>query len=781
MAASLPRRLFDWLGLQEPIACVDIGAMALESVDVWTTLVAEGCTRVLGFEPIEAECAKLRERAGDGQTFLPLAIGDGGPQRLHVTNTGMTSSLLEPDLDTMGMFHQLAELCQVKQIQPLATVRLDDIDAACSADFLKLDIQGAELSVLQHATHTLAGVSVVQTEVEFVEIYRDQPLFADVDSFLRAQGFSFHKFTYLAGRPYRGSATADKPAFGGSQTLWGDAIYIRDLRQLADVSLLQLRKLAYIVSAFYGSQDLAQRLLAEIDQRQGSSLSQEFPQWLQRESSAAAAAQTGADQKQGATATPLVALPLTDGLQVVVPNQIQLITPYVLVEQGDWFEDERPFLSRLLRPGDIALDIGANYGIYTATLAAAVESQGRVLAFEPSASTADALRQTVAANGQAGWVTVHQLALSDQPGQGVLLLNGHSELNALAMDASSLDPAQSTETVAISSLDQLLHDGAIPTPVNFIKMDAEGQEAAILRGAAQFLAQQQPLIQFEVKAGSALNLDLIEQFRGLGCLILRLVPGLPVLVPLHPGEAIDPYLLNLFACFPAMAANLRHQGLLVEPDPPGESTPAEHADALPEELVSVEQLFLQPMPYCRVLAKLWQQQLRSGDGDRRLWLALHAYSRSQNRTASAQARLQALRTSFTALSDLCRQQPSALRLASLARAALDFGQRAVAVEALAELLRRIQHSESVDVSEPFLLPCPRYDPLAVKPEAIGRFVTAAVLEALNRSASYSSFYSPAASLERLSGIEKLGFASPEITRGIDLIRKRMAASPHPSS
>jgi hypothetical protein len=68
----------------------------------------------------------------------------------------------------------------------------------------------------------------------------------------------------------------------------------------------------------------------------------------------------------------------------------------------------------------------------------------------------------------------------------------------------------------------------------------------------------------------------------------------------------------------------------------------------------------------------------------------------------------------------------------------------------------------------------------VKTEAIGNFVTASILEALNRSASYSSFYSPAASLERLTRIEKLGFAIPQIHKAIELIRRRMAASPSPA-
>jgi hypothetical protein len=192
--------------------------------------------------------------------------------------------------------------------------------------------------------------------------------------------------------------------------------------------------------------------------------------------------------------------------------------------------------------------------------------------------------------------------------------------------------------------------------------------------------------------------------------------------------------------------------------------------------MALDQLFLQPMPYTRLLARPWAQRQREGLLDRRLWLSLHAYSRSLNRTASGQARFEALQTSYHGLSHLCRSQPSGLRLGSLARAALDFGQRAVAVNALSQLVQHIQTTSNVDVSEPFLLPCPRYEQLPVKSEQIGNFVYASALEALNGCASYSSFYSPAQSLERLTGIEKLGFGSPAITNTIQLIRKRMAAS-----
>jgi hypothetical protein len=58
-------------------------------------------------------------------------------------------------------------------------------------------------------------------------------------------------------------------------------------------------------------------------------------------------------------------LALVDGVRIVVPNSIELITPYVLHEQQDFFEDELPFVRGLLQAGQKVIDIGANYGVYT--------------------------------------------------------------------------------------------------------------------------------------------------------------------------------------------------------------------------------------------------------------------------------------------------------------------------------------------------------------------------------------------------------------------------------
>jgi tRNA A58 N-methylase Trm61 len=86
-----------------------------------------------------------------------------------------------------------------------------------------------------------------------------------------------------------------------------------------------------------------------------------------------------------------VVLTLVDGVRIVVPDTLELITPYVLREQQDFFEDELPFVRQLLQPGQNVIDIGANYGVYTLPMAQKVGASGHVWAFEPASGTAQLL------------------------------------------------------------------------------------------------------------------------------------------------------------------------------------------------------------------------------------------------------------------------------------------------------------------------------------------------------------------------------------------------------
>src|SRR5262249_49269140 len=142
-------------------------------------------------------------------------------------NFSMTSSLFEPNTALLAKFQNLEEAVRVVERWPVETKRLDDIPEVRETDFLKVDVQGAELLVFRGGERMLNDVLVVQTEVEFVPLYKDQPLFADVDTFLRGRGFQFHRMSWT-GRTFKPLILNNDANAAMSQMLWGDAIYVRD-------------------------------------------------------------------------------------------------------------------------------------------------------------------------------------------------------------------------------------------------------------------------------------------------------------------------------------------------------------------------------------------------------------------------------------------------------------------------------------------------------------------------------------------------------------------------
>jgi hypothetical protein len=162
-------------------------------------------------------------------------------------------------------------------------------------------------------------------------------------------------------------------------------------------------------------------------------------------------------------------------------------------------------------------------------------------------------------------------------------LNENPELNHLVMNP---EHSAELERVGIERLDDWAQGVAGLAP-DFIKLDAEGHEAAVVAGAEALLAGSAALIMFELKHGAQINHGLIEEFTSRGFAIYRLMPGLGILVPFRVEDqgAVDGFLLNLFAAKAETADALAARKLLVRelPKPvsqdPGESAAAAEARA----------------------------------------------------------------------------------------------------------------------------------------------------------------------------------------------------------
>jgi len=242
------------------IKIIDVGAMDVGESEPWTRLVTNGTASLIGFEPNAVECEKLNRSGRDNCEFLPHALGDGKTHTLHIGKESMTSSLFAPDPEIMGRFHSLWELCEPVGETQLETRRLDDIAQAQPADFLKLDVQGAELMVLEGAPNTMADALAVQTEVNFLPIYKGQALFADVDINLRGHGLSFHTMVGVGSRPYRPLIKDANPNRGFAQVIWSNALYFRDPAQFPELAQKKpesLLKIAILAHELYGAFDFA--------------------------------------------------------------------------------------------------------------------------------------------------------------------------------------------------------------------------------------------------------------------------------------------------------------------------------------------------------------------------------------------------------------------------------------------------------------------------------------------------------------------------------------------
>jgi FkbM family methyltransferase len=191
---------------------------------------------IYGFDADSDACdtanMKLEQRGISWtEKHIPLALGKSSEERtLHITHNPMCSSLYQPNDAFLERFIGLQEVAGLDFSISIETVTLDQFCEAqniANIDFLQIDVQGADLDVLQGSINLLSrSVLGVQIEVEFSPIYNKQPLFRDVDKYLDKHGFSL--FDLLLTRRTRARSPIYSQ-FREGQLLWGDAIYFRDL------------------------------------------------------------------------------------------------------------------------------------------------------------------------------------------------------------------------------------------------------------------------------------------------------------------------------------------------------------------------------------------------------------------------------------------------------------------------------------------------------------------------------------------------------------------------
>jgi FkbM family methyltransferase len=218
-------KMFSSLG--EPICVYDLGASGgTPPPFCW---FIEGI-RLINFEP---DSHGVMEESGRNYN---IAIGPRELKTLYINRRQTTSSLLPPFDDVVSrydfsrLFPEEPRIFETISTVETETLGLDDAVrrlSLSSPDFLKIDVQGLTLEVLETGRETLAGsVLGLQTEVEFIETYKGQKTFGAVHEYLEKQHFEIFRFSNLNRWPYKTSLPL---AMYTGQDVFCDLLYLRSL------------------------------------------------------------------------------------------------------------------------------------------------------------------------------------------------------------------------------------------------------------------------------------------------------------------------------------------------------------------------------------------------------------------------------------------------------------------------------------------------------------------------------------------------------------------------
>jgi FkbM family methyltransferase len=258
VSATPDVNLFRPLGLgavldRHPMACLDIGSRGGFEPDLGPIAFA---VDAVGFEPEPEAFARLADQpigAWRSLRHLPSAIGAmDGEQMLHITRDPVSTSLLCPD-PSIGEAFAKPQFFEVMRTVPVACRTLDTALAEAgisSPAYLKIDVEGAELDILKAAPATLSSLLAIKAEVGFLRFRHHQPIAAEIELFLRGQGFELLDF--ISPRRWRIQGYVIHPQAGDGavpysrgRLMQGDYLFLRDPDTVAEPQrLFQLAVLA---------------------------------------------------------------------------------------------------------------------------------------------------------------------------------------------------------------------------------------------------------------------------------------------------------------------------------------------------------------------------------------------------------------------------------------------------------------------------------------------------------------------------------------------------------
>ena len=261
--------IFDVFEFDDKLQIMDVGAAIINETPIYKKIIDIGLAQLSAFEGDERQIEKILETYEPNQVeVFNHFLFDGEEHELFICDptSGMTS-LFKPKKDALDFFNEFSKLGEVQSVKKIKTIRLDDVPKLRDFDFLKMDVQGAELSILKNGENHLKNCLGVQLEVSFFSLYEDQPTFGDVDVYMRSIGYVPHQLLDVKCWSIAPTIFNENFRTPGNQLLESDIIYIKNPLLMSSISDNQLQKFAILAHYCFKSVDLSVYILIEMEKR----------------------------------------------------------------------------------------------------------------------------------------------------------------------------------------------------------------------------------------------------------------------------------------------------------------------------------------------------------------------------------------------------------------------------------------------------------------------------------------------------------------------------------
>jgi FkbM family methyltransferase len=442
-----------------------------------------------------------------------------------------------------------------------------------------------------------------------------------------------------------------------------------------------------------------------------------------------------------------------DGITICTPADTTLFTPYVLLEQEEWFDPELDFVRDYVTPGMQVVDAGACFGAYALPMAKQVDTEGTVYAFEPSKESCSRLEKSKFKNGLGNLEIVNR-ALGNSVGTVSFKQAETPELNWISSEGG--------KELSMTTLDAWWDFAGYPD-LEVIKIDVNGMEADVLQGAVTVLKKTAPVVITSIGEDEESLSALRKQFKKMGYQLFEYIPGPGLLAEHDPGAGVDPYLMNLIGISDSRIKEFKESGWIFD-----ESVEAEVTEAHGWKKV------LTALPWTESKLADWEKEAATGNHEEYLQ-ALNLLcaaeqmdiDRAKDRSVRSKKGAMMLEAAQLLIGLFNSGKAGISAAMTFSRIMNKLGKKVQALEMMKELMEAVNSGGQVNANLPFLPPLPEQDETAIQTD-FSKWLTVRIVEGWIIMKEPSTYTSGEQEKKMLKALEGNPESSLRIEKSIDL-------------